>query len=154
MARAGKLKKARDEAVNTAPEIAPDAENGTDEKKRPKSKAAFGLGEAVKNSSFTVGNLAKAAAFLLICFLMISPLRSCVLTDGDYIGALAAQEIAVGDAGMATEKARNLQTDMVKVDDEYCYKVQFTGTVTDYRYLIDAETGEIIASAFYHLDGE
>ena len=28
---------------------------------------------------------------------------------------------------------------MIKIGDTVCYKVQFTGSVTDYRYIIDAK---------------
>ena len=40
---------------------------------------------------------------------------------------------------------------MIKLDGQMCYKVQFSGSVTDYRYIIDAETGDIIAQGFYRI---
>lgn len=118
-------------------------------------KLNFNLG-FLKNrkANVSAGNIARAVIFLLLCILMISPLKSCVLTDGDYIGAGAAKQIALDDAGIMPDKASDVSADMVKIDDDYYYKVQFTGSVTDYRYIIDADSGEIIAQAFYHLDGE
>lgn len=118
-------------------------------------KLNFDLG-FLKNrkTNVSASNVLRAVLFLLLCILMISPLKSCVLTDGDYIGANAAKQIALDDAGIMPDKASDVSADMVKIDDEYYYKVQFTGSVTDYRYIIDADSGEIIAQAFYHLDGE
>lgn len=116
--------------------------------------AAADVAPKQQASTFTFGNVAKAIVFLLICFIMISPLKSCVFTDGDYIGRAAAQKIALDDAGIISDTAKDMQTEMVKLDDGYYYKVQFTGSVTDYRYIIDADSGEILARAFYHIQGE
>ena len=74
------------------------------------------------------------------------------LADGDYIGMAKAQSIAVDDAGIPPDKAQNVRTDMIKIDGEVYYKVQFTGSVTDYRYIINAETGKILTQVFYRLD--
>ena len=90
---------------------------------------------------------------LLLCIVMISPLRSCIISDSDYVGYAAARETALADAGITQEKAADLSTEMIKIDDTVCYKVQFTGTVTDYRYIIDAKTGLIIGQNFYRTEG-
>lgn len=76
---------------------------------------------------------------LLLCIVMISPLRSCIISDSDYVGYAAARETALADAGITQEKANNLSAEMIKIGDTVCYKVQFTGSVTDYRYIIDAK---------------
>lgn len=86
---------------------------------------------------------------LLLCLLMISPLRGCAISDGDFIGYGAAQEIAFGDAGISQDKAKDLSMEMIKLDGQMCYKLQFSGSVTDYRYIIDADSGDILAQAFY-----
>lgn len=86
---------------------------------------------------------------LLLCLLMISPLRGCIISNGGFIGYSAAQEIAFGDAGISQDKASDLSTEMIKLDGQMCYKVQFSGSVTDYRYIIDAESGDILAQFFY-----
>ena len=86
---------------------------------------------------------------LLLCLFMISPLRGCILYDGDFIGYNAAQEIAFGDAGISQDKANNISMEMIKLDGQMCYKVQFSGSVTDYRYIIDADSGDILAQVFY-----
>lgn len=97
-------------------------------------------------------NLLRAAAFLLLCIVMVSPIRGCNVGGDEYIGHAAAQKIAVEDAGIPLEKARDMSSDMIKLDGEFYYKVQFTGSVTDYRYIIDAESGEILTQVFYRLD--
>ena len=90
---------------------------------------------------------------LLLCIVMISPLRSCIISDSDYVGYAAARETALADAGITQEKANNLSAEMIKIGDTVCYKVQFTGSVTDYRYIIDAKTGLIIGQNFYRTEG-
>lgn len=89
---------------------------------------------------------------LLLCLLMITPLRSCILSDEDYIGYAAARQTALSDAGLTQDKARDVSAEMIKIDDNVCYKVQFSGSVTDYRYIIDAETGDILGQTFYRSD--
>ena len=88
---------------------------------------------------------------LLLCVFMISPLRGCIISGGDFIGYAAAQEIAFGDAGIAQDKANAVSAEMIKLDGQMCYKVQFSGSVTDYRYIIDAESGDILAQGFYRI---
>lgn len=90
---------------------------------------------------------------LLLCVVMISPLRSCIISDSDYVGYAAARETALSDAGITQEKAKDLSVEMIKIDDTVCYKVQFTGSVTDYRYIIDASSGLIIGQKFYRTEG-
>lgn len=65
----------------------------------------------------------------------------------------AARETALADAGITQEKANDLSAEMIKIGDTVCYKVQFTGSVTDYRYIIDAKTGLIIGQNFYRTEG-
>lgn len=89
---------------------------------------------------------------LLMCLFMISPLRGCILSDGDFIGYSAAQEIAFADAGIAQDKAKGVSSEMIKLDGSMCYKVQFSGSVTDYRYIIDASTGDVLAQSFYRIE--
>ena len=88
---------------------------------------------------------------LLLCVFMISPIRGCHITDSGFIGYAAAQEIAFGDAGISQDKANDVSAEMIKLDGQMCYKVQFSGSVTDYRYIIDAETGDILAQGFYRI---
>ena len=89
---------------------------------------------------------------LLLCIVMISPLRSCIISDSDYVGYAAARETAFSDAGITQDKARDVSTEMIKLGDTVCYKVQFTGSVTDYRYIIDAHSGLIIGQSFYRTE--
>lgn len=90
---------------------------------------------------------------IILCVLMISPLRSCIINDDDYIGYAAAREAALTDAGIAPEKAQDVSAEMIKLDETVCYKVQFTGSVTDYIYIINASTGDIIAQKFFRVEG-
>lgn len=113
----------------------------------PKKKKKKSKGAAL------AGSIIKAILFLFVCFMLISPLKGCVLGGDGFIGAEKAQKIAIADSGVAGGKVSKLDTDMIQIDDDFCYKVQFTGSVTDYRYIIDAETGDIIAQVFYHTDG-
>ncbi len=92
-------------------------------------------------------------AMLLLCIVMISPLRSCIISDSDYVGYAAARETAFSDAGLTQEKAKDVSTEMIKLGDTVCYKVQFTGSVTEYRYIIDATSGLIIGQTFYRTEG-
>ncbi len=89
---------------------------------------------------------------LLLCIIMISPLRSCIISDSDYVGYAAARETALSDAGISEEKAKDLSAEMIKIGDTVCYKVQFTGSVTDYKYIIDASSGLIIGQTFYRTE--
>ncbi len=126
--------------------------------RRDRKAAASSLSHAkpAKSRTRTVSlkNIVKALLLLFVCFVMISPLKSCILTDDDYIGVSEAQRIALDDSGILSDKANDIRIDLVKVDGEMYYKVQFTGTVTDYRYIIDASSGDITARAFYHIEGE
>lgn len=95
-----------------------------------------------------------AIALGVLCLVMVSPLRGCILSEGDYIGRDGAREIALSDSGIVSEKAEEMSVDMIKISDRVCYKVQFKGAVTEYRYIIDAENGSIITQTFYRLDTE
>lgn len=97
---------------------------------------------------------AAAIVMSIFCLLTVSPLRGCIISDGDYIGRGKAQEIALSDSGIVSEKASGLSVDMIKISDHVCYQVQFKGAVTDYRYIIDAETGDIVTQTFYRPDSE
>lgn len=126
-----------------------------------KNTASFGLETKDRKrkrrrtkKTFTLANILKTILLLAICFFMISPLKSCLLSDSDYIGVSAAEKIALNDSGIPGDKAGDISADVIKIDGEIYYKIQFTGTVTDYRYIIDADSGEIVARAFYHIDGE
>lgn len=82
---------------------------------------------------------------LAFCVIMISPLRGCVMQD-DYIGKAAAEKVAFNDAGVSSDEAENVSADMIKLDDNMCYKVDFTANKTEYSYIISADTGKIIIS--------
>ena len=83
---------------------------------------------------------------LAFCVIMISPLRGCMLQD-DYIGKTAAQKAAFNDAEVSADTAKNVEADLIKLDDDgVCYKVDFTANDTDYSYILSADTGKIIVS--------
>lgn len=82
---------------------------------------------------------------LAFCFVMISPLRGCVMQE-DYIGVSAAEKTALRDAKVSADAAKNIVTDLIKLDDGMCYKVDFTADDADYSYIISADTGKIVVS--------
>ena len=83
---------------------------------------------------------------LAFCVIMISPLRGCMLQD-DYIGKMAAQKAAFNDAEVSADTAKNVEADLIKLDDDgVCYKVDFTANDTDYSYILSADTGKISVS--------
>lgn len=82
---------------------------------------------------------------LAFCVIMISPLRGCVMQD-DCIGTSAAQKAAFNDAEVSADTAKNVETDLIKLDDGMCYKVDFTANDIDYSYIISADTGKIVVS--------
>lgn len=88
-------------------------------------------------------------AMLVFCVLMITPLRSCVFDDDGYVGEKAAEEVAIADSGVKSGDVDTLVTDMIKLDGETCYKIEFTSDVNGYRYIVNAETGDIVAQGFY-----
>lgn len=90
---------------------------------------------------------------LLFCVFMISPLRGCVLGDEGYIGSDAALELAISDSGIIAERAQDQSCKMVMIDGKACYKIEFSGSVAQYRYILDAQTGEIIREAVKSLEG-
>lgn len=90
---------------------------------------------------------------LLLCVIMITPMRSCIISDGDYIGVAAAREAALEYAGISQDTAENISAEMIKVGDTVCYKVQFTGSVTEYRYIVDARSGAILGQSFHRTEG-
>ena len=119
--------------------------------KADKARAAQRRSRRVRRRSQLRAGAPQMIIMLLLCVFMISPLRGCRLADGDFIGYAAAQEIAFGDAGIAQDKANAVSAEMIKLDGQMCYKVQFSGSVTDYRYIIDAESGDILAQGFYRI---
>lgn len=82
---------------------------------------------------------------LAFCVIMISPLRGCVMQDVN-IGTSTAQKAAFSDAGVSADTAKNTETDLIKLDDGMCYKVDFTANDIDYSYIISADTGKIVIS--------
>ena len=96
--------------------------------------------------------IAKLVGMLLFCFLMITPLRSCVFSDNDYISDKQAQQTVIEDSGVKSDAVDSIVSDMIKLDGETCYKIEFTSDVNGYRYLVNAETGEILAQGFFSVE--
>lgn len=115
----------------------------------PEAEKARASGRGAGRTGRLRAGAPQMIVMLLLCVFMISPLRGCIISGGDFIGYAAAQEIALGDAGIAQDKANDVSAEMIKLDGQMYYKVQFSGSVTDYRYIIDAETGDILAQSFY-----
>ncbi len=89
----------------------------------------------------------KIIILLLLCVLMLSPLRSCMLLGGDYIGRDEAKKIVMLDARVSADKAEDVSTEVIKLDEQVCYRVEFSFEGKDYSYIVTADNGRIIASS-------
>ena len=107
-----------------------------------------------RKGSSVFANILRSLLLLFVCFVMVSPLKSCMISDEGYIGYSSAKEIAIEDSGIRTDTVHDLKADMIVIDGTVYYNVQFKGSITEYRYIIDAVTGDIAAQKFYHLQGE
>lgn len=96
--------------------------------------------------------IAKLIIMVLFCFLMITPLRSCVFSSDDYVSEGAAEKTVIADSGVKKKDIKSKSTDMIKIDDQPCYKIEFESENNGYRYIVNAETGEIVAQAFYKIE--
>ena len=83
---------------------------------------------------------------LAFCVVMVSPLRGCTVSDGDFIKKTAAQKTAFDNAGVSADSAENVITDMIKLDEGMCYKINFSHGDADYSYIVSADSGKIIVS--------
>lgn len=83
---------------------------------------------------------------LAFCVVMVSPLRGCTVSDGDFIKKTAAQKTAFDNAGVSADSAENVTTDMIKLDEGMCYKINFSHGDADYSYIVSADSGKIIVS--------
>lgn len=111
------------------------------EKKKKKRRVNISLRKAIE-----------IVLILLVCFMMTSPLSYSVFSGKDYVSKAVAQEMSFADSGVSSDKAEGLRCDMIKLDDRVCYKVEFTSGINGYKYIVNADTGEIIAQAFYQLE--
>ena len=89
----------------------------------------------------------KIIVLLLLCVLMLSPLRSCMLLGGDYIGRDEARKIVMLDARVDADKAEGITTEVIKLDEQPCYRIEFTCEDKDYSYIVAADNGKIVASS-------
>lgn len=110
-------------------------------KKRKKRKIRISLRKAIE-----------IVLILFACFMMISPLSYNVFSDEDFVSRDVAKEVSLADSGVAANKAAELKCDMIKLDDLVCYKVEFTSGINGYKYIVNADSGEIIAQAFYQIE--
>lgn len=100
----------------------------------------------------TLVKIAKLIVMVLFCFAMISPLRSCVFNNDGFVGEASAEKTAVADSGVKKKDIKSRSVDMIKIEDQPCYKVEFESENNGYRYIVNAETGEIVAQAFYKIE--
>lgn len=90
-------------------------------------------------------------AVLLFCFFTITPLRGCVMGSGGYVGEKAAEKTAIADSGVKSSDVQDIVTDMIKLDGDTCYKIEFKSNTNGYKYIVNAETGDIVAQGFYKI---
>lgn len=110
-------------------------------KKRKKRKVSISLRKAIE-----------IVLILLLCFMMMSPVAYCVFSGKNYVSRAVAEEMSFADSGVSSDKAEGLRCDMIKLEDRVCYKIEFTSGINGYKYIVNADTGEIIAQAFYQLE--
>lgn len=126
--------------------------NLLDPKRRKEKKEKRKSKRKKLSLSESLVKIAKLLGMLLFCFIMITPLRSCVFNDDDYISAKQAQQTVIEDSGVKSDAVDSIESDMIKLDGETCYKIEFTSDVNGYRYLVNAETGEILAQGFFSVE--
>lgn len=89
----------------------------------------------------------KIIILLLLCVLMLSPLKSCMLLGGDYIGRDEAKKIVMLDARIDSDKLEEVSTEVIKLDEQPCYRIEFSFEGKDYSYIVAADNGRIVASS-------
>ena len=82
-------------------------------------------------------------AALLVCALCLS---ACSPFGGKKIGKNAALEIALQDAGVERLKAFDIEVEYERDRYSKWYDVEFDSGNLEYKYRIQAETGEILSS--------
>lgn len=65
-------------------------------------------------------------------------------SDGAYIGAKRAKEVALKHAGISEQKAYDLEVEIDFEHHRMVYEVEFHAASGEYEYDIDATTGEIV----------
>ncbi|MBE6741972.1 MAG: hypothetical protein E7570_06660 [Ruminococcaceae bacterium] len=66
------------------------------------------------------------------------------MNEKESIGSSAALTIALNDAGVGKEEAKNTKAHFEKEDGVYIFDVEFYANGNEYNYDIDASTGEIL----------
>ncbi len=114
-------------------------------KKKPKKeKKKLSRSEAITRGLWIL-------AVLAFCFFAITPLRGCVMGDKGYVEEKTAEKTAIADSGVKNSDVQNLVCDMIKLDGDICYKIEFTSNTNGYKYIVNAETGDIVAQGFYKI---
>ena len=99
-----------------------------------------------------LSTLLKLIIAALFCVFMITPLKSCVFSDEDFVPTAKVEQIAFEDSGVKGKEAGNKTIDLIKIDEQPCYKFEFTYSTNGYKYIINAETGDIVAQSIYRID--
>ncbi|MBR1762554.1 MAG: PepSY domain-containing protein [Eubacterium sp.] len=66
------------------------------------------------------------------------------MREKDSIGSSAALMIALNDAGVGKEEAKNTKSNFEREDGKYIFDVEFDANGYEYEYNIDAKSGEIL----------
>lgn len=111
---------------------------------RRKEKRSDGYTE--KRRSTWITKLLRLLIVVLFLLVMLSPLRGCMLADDGLIGARSAIHSACADAGLADSDIKNVGTEITVIGDTVCYLIDFSASGTQYRYVVDATTGKVIAA--------
>lgn len=85
-------------------------------------------------------------AIFILAALMLSMLAACDSGKDSVLSAEDVQQIALDAAGLDAEDVDDVHAHVATYQDTPCFSIHITVGTTEYEYLIDAYTGEILSS--------
>lgn len=85
-------------------------------------------------------------AILLLAALMLTLLAACGKEASKFLTAQEAQEIAMEAAGVSEKEVTDVHAHVGTLNDTPCFSIHLTVGDTEYEYIIDAATGEILGT--------
>ena len=81
----------------------------------------------------------------LIVLALSLVMSGCVLGGTKIIGKTEALEIALTDAGLTKDQVVDIDIELERSAGSAWYEIDFEGGRTEYEYIIDAHSGEILS---------
>ena len=81
----------------------------------------------------------------LIVLALSLVMSGCVLGGTKKIGKTEALEIALTDAGLTKDQVVDIDIELERSAGSAWYEIDFEGGRTEYEYIIDAHSGEILS---------